>query len=505
MILQAVVPFVLYMLILIVIGYYSTTIVRKSNNLVAFFVGDRNIGGMLTGFSHMFSGASGWVYIGFVGIVYTIGISAYYVVIGLVTGTLVSYIVIGERLRKYAGKLESVSYVDYFAYRFKEQSLLIRLIGITSILIFMTVLMAAEVIAGGKTFSILLGIDMNIANYTMTIVVIVYTLMGGYIARAYTDLFQGWLVIFVSLALAVLVLYHGGGPSAIHANLLAQNIELVSITGGKTGGALASFVFGMVAIGLAVIGRPHDSVAFMAAKDVRAVRKASVSAVGGQFSILLFATLVGLGARAILPELSASESAFPAVVEAVSPPWFAGVVAASLAALIMSTMCGALVVASSAASRDISQVIQQVRNRPEVDGSGMVWIARASVILVGGIGLYIAQRGGSVFALALYASSGLAATFGPVCILSLYWQRITSWGAIAGMLVGLCMTIFWYMHKPIAFVPEVLVGFVSSFIAAIVVSKLTRVTASATDIAEDFAALGWLKTPTAGAAKTLTD
>jgi sodium/proline symporter len=169
-------------------------------------------------------------------------------------------------------------------------------------------------------------------------------------------------------------------------------------------------------------------------------------------------------------DLQDSEKIFIILSQLVFNPWIAGFLLAAILAAIMSTIDSQLLVSSSVLTRDIYHALV----RKGASDTELVWVGRATVIIIAIIALVLSMdRDSSVLKLVSYAWAGFGAAFGPLIILSLYNPKITKLGAIAGMITGSLTVIIWKQLEGGLFdLYELLPGFVFAWFAIIIFSKL---------------------------------
>lgn len=280
--------------------------------------------------------------------------------------------------------------------------------------------------------------------------------------------------------LPIVALNELGGLSEAKATLLDLDPGLLSPWSGMTFFGLIS----LLAWGLGYFGQPHILVRFMAISSSSAVPTARRVAMSWMLIALVGAAAVGLSGRAFYADvpLDNPETVFILLNKALLNPWVAGVLIAAIMSAIMSTIDSQLLVCSSAITEDLTKRGLKL----ELSEKAYVWLGRASVGIVAVVGLLLAlDRDSQVLKLVSYAWAGFGCAFGPVILLSLYWKGISRIGAIASMLVGALLVIFWPMLSDwiaptegsflagVLGLYEMIPGFIFSMIAAIVVSNIS--------------------------------
>ena len=198
---------------------------------------------------------------------------------------------------------------------------------------------------------------------------------------------------------------------------------------------------------------------------------------------LTAAVAIGIIGKAYMPELADGETIYMAMINSMFPDVVAGILLTAILAAIMSTASSQLLVTASSASKDLYALLFK-KNTEETE---LVWVSRFSVLLVSVIAIVIAlDANSSVFGLVSCAWGGFGAAFGPLILFSLFWKRTTLQGAIAGMVVGGVVDLFWYSMKAnggIFSVYEIIPGFIASTAAIIIVSLCTQLPK---EIADEF-------------------
>lgn len=479
--------FLVYLVVLVVVGIVTYRMMHTHDD---YYLAGRRLNPWVTALSAEASSESGWLLLGLPGQAFSQGIGAFWVAFGCLAGTFFNWTAVARKLRRITGFFRAITIPDYLETRFDDKSHTLRVIAALLIGIFMTSYVAAQLVASGKALSVTFGLDYVTAVLVGSAVILFYTMMGGFFAVAWTDAIQATMMIIGLVVIPIVGTIKLGGPAAVFAKLAectADTSGFLSMRVGKEGVALATFVIGMLGIGLGYPGQPHVLVRFMAIKRASLVRKGALIGVIWAAIALYGAVLVGLIARGILTgDVGDPERVMPLMAMELLPSWIAGIMIAAAMAAIMSTADSQLLVASSSFVQDFYHKTFGRNPKP----STLVLLSRLVTLGIGVLGVVIALRQdpnnpvGVVFWLVLYAWGGLASAFGPVIVLSLYWRRVTRAGALAGMLSGAITVIVW-QNIPVLndFLYVLIPGVVVSTLAVVVVSLLTTPPAgTATDI-----------------------
>jgi len=258
---------------------------------------------------------------------------------------------------------------------------------------------------------------------------------------AWSDLLQGLMMIVGLVTVPLLAVIAVGGFPAVGESLAKMDPSLVSLWGkrGLSGAGVLS-ALSLFSIGWGYLGSPQIFVRFMAVRRSGELIPGALVAVLFNFVAGTGAIMTGLAGKALYGTLDDSERVFPLLVNDFLPAILAGVFLAVVLAAIMSTADSLLLVASSTIVRDLYQKVF----RPDRSGSDLTRLCRNVTILIAIVGLLVAlQKPRVLFWFILRAWGGIAASFCPVVILSLFWKRLTRPAAISSMVCGAMIALLW--------------------------------------------------------------
>lgn len=478
------VSFAVYTLTIIAVGVWAARFARRSDE--DYFLAGRSLGSWVAALSASASSESGWVTLGLVGMAFTTGVQAYWILPGCLVGFLFNWFIIAGRLRDRSAELSALTIPDFFSFHFRERFPLLRVVSVVVILVAMLLYVAAQLAAAGKAFSASFGgIDYKVGVLIGAAVVLFYTVLGGFRAVCWTDFIQALLMVGTLLVFPVYLLWTHGGYGFITQQLTRVDPALLRFTPDKSGVALVGFLLGSGALGInfGYPGQPHVLVRFMALKSRKeAVLGGIVSALWGAL-IYWGAVTVGLLARAMTVDgaawgqkmLEGTNAELGLVLAAMHllPGALAGLVLAAVLAAICSTADSQLVVAASSAANDI-----YARLFCKTARKSHMLVNRLVVLLLGiGAMLLVIDQDVKVYDYVLtYGWAILGAAFGPQMILALMWKRASYAGCLAGMLTGFAVAIAWKLayvpgsdgvkvyNLPIAFAAATIVNLVVSLI-----------------------------------------
>ncbi|AIF42467.1 sodium/proline symporter PutP [Virgibacillus sp. SK37] len=486
--LTTLITFIVYLIGMLVIG---VIMYRMTNDLSDYVLGGRNLGPGVAALSAGASDMSGWLLLGLPGAIYASGMSEAWMAIGLATGAYLNWQFVAKRLRIYTEvSNNAITIPDFLENRFKDKSHILRVISALVILLFFTFYTSSGMVAGAKLFEASFGLSYQSALWIGTIVVVSYTLLGGFLAVAWTDFIQGILMFLALIAVPIVALNEMGGWSA--AVQAVGEIEPSHLNMVKGVGIMA--IISSLAWGLGYFGQPHIIVRFMALRSAKDVPKAKF--IGTAWMILglygaIFTGFIGLafistqevpilgkfGIDVVneggLQMLADPEKIFIAFSQILFHPVIAGILLAAILSAIMSTIDSQLLVSSSAVAEDFYKAIF----RKKASGKELVWVGRIATLGIALIAAIIAMNPeSSVLELVSYAWAGFGAAFGPIILLSLFWRGITRNGALAGIIVGAGTVIIWgeFLSGGIFDLYEIVPGFLLNLLVTIIFSMFSK-------------------------------
>jgi len=461
---------VAYMAVCLLLGFVAY---RRTTTLGDFILGGRKLGSWVTALSAQASDMSGWLLMGLPGLAYLSGFDAVWLLAGLVAGTWANWRFIAAKLRARTEQLsDSLTLPDYFERRFGDRSRLLRTISAAFILVFFAFYTSSGFVASGKLFAALFDMPYGEAMFWGSIVMLAYTFFGGFLAVSWSDVLQGTLMFFALALVAWMGINLVGGIAPALDEIAARDPALLDPwigSGGQTLGWIG--ILSLVGWGLGYAGQPHILARFMAIRRVEELTTARRVAMGWVIIVLAAAVVVGMTGMLVLdpPLVGAdSEKVFIVMSTQFFHPVIAGICLAGIMAAVMSTASAQLLVSSSAFAEDFYRGLF----RPAAGRRELLWVGRAAVLGIAMVAFWLGLDPDSkVLSLVAWAWAGFGAAFGPAIILSLYWERMTRNGALAGIVVGGITVIVWPQLEGRLFeLYELVPGFVLSWLAIWVVS-----------------------------------
>lgn len=469
----------LYFAAMLAIGFYAA---RKNTDLDDYMLAGRRMRPSVAALSAGASDMSGWLLLGLPGAIYAAGLVEAWIAIGLTIGAWLNWRFVAPRLRAYTEVARnSITIPSFLENRFRDRTRVLRIVAGLIILVFFTFYVSSGMAAGGKFFESSFGSTYLFGMLLVAGITVVYTLFGGFLGASLTDVVQGLMMLAALVAVPVVAIIELGGWGEVVSSIQAADASLAE------GGNRLSFfanatwvgIVSALAWGLGYFGQPHIIVRFMAlrsAKDAVVGRRIGIAWMAICALGAVLTALVGIAYVQANPGLTLEdpETVFLALSQVLFHPFVAGLVLAAVLAAVMSTISSQLIVCSSALVEDLYKIV----GREASPRSGL-WLGRGGVVVVSVVALLLAlDPESSVLELVAFAWAGFGASFGPIVILSLFWRRFNTWGALTALVVG-AATVFWWGNMPDdawggAFaLYEIVPGFVLAALAGIVVSLAT--------------------------------
>jgi sodium/proline symporter len=438
-----VVGVVVYLAVLVLIGVVAS---RRMKDVRDYYAAGKKLNFWAVAFSARATGESGWLLLGLTGMGAMVGVRAFWVVLGEVLGVGLAWLLMSRRFHRLTMKYDAITIPDYLEARFGDTSHKLRLVAAGALTIFVTIYVAAQIYATGQAFSDFLDWNFYVGIAVGFAVVMAYSISGGFLAVVWSDVFQGTLMFLGLVGLPIVGVAVAGGPGEVAAGLEAIDPSLLTLAGAE-GWTLETIfaTLSLALIGLGFLGSPQIFVRFLSLRDEKEIPQGTAVAILWTLLADSGAVLTGIVGRVLLTDPgtdveaalgTGAEGVLPTLVGEVLPAVLVGLFIAIVLAAIMSTIDSLLVVASSAAVRD---VYQQVLH-PEMHDDELVSRSRvttfALALIAVAIALIATGPGQTVFWFVIFGWSGIAATFCPTVILSLGWRGFTGRGALAAMIVG---------------------------------------------------------------------
>ena len=482
---------VVYLAIMIGIGFYFGK--KGDGTAEGFYLGGRKLGPLVAAMSAEASDMSSYLLMGLPGLAYISGLADVgWTAIGLGLGTYFNWLFVAKKLRRYSNNLNAFTVPDFFSRRYHDKRNILSLIAAIIIIVFFVPYTASGFKAVGTLFSTLYGFDYHLVMIIGAVIIVGYTVLGGFLAVSTTDLIQS---IVMTVALVIMVFFgvsKAGGVGAVIENAkslpgyftMSQTYDIANNAAAPYGPLT---IISTMAWGLGYFGMPHILLRFMAVRDEREVKTSRRIASVWVFISMGIAIFIGIIGNAVskaglIPTFTNSSDAETTIIklaDLIAQHGFfaaivAGLVLAGILACTMSTADSQLLTAGSAISQNFLQDFLHIKMKEKTS----MLLARLTIVVVAAVGVVLAWApDSSVFTIVSFAWAGFGAAFGPLMIFSLFWKRTNIYGAFAGMVSGGAVVFIWkFLIKPLGGVfgiYELLPAFLVSSILIVVVSLCT--------------------------------
>ena len=464
--------FLIYLIVMLAIGIITY---RKNESNADYFLGGRKMNPWVVALSERSAGESAWLLLGLPGAALAMGFIEVWTALGCLLGIIFYWYAIASGIRRLSENINAITLPDVFANHFKISGSWLRLVAMLIIVFFFTFYLAAQFNGAGKVLNVTFGIGQFYGMMIGAAVIIIYTMMGGFLAVVWTDVIQG-VIMFAALIILPIAgfieLSSNGQP--LVASLHNAQPEFLSLTGGKTGWAAAAVIIGGLSWALGYMGQPHLLTKFMSIKDPGKMRSSRRIAFVWAIPAFTGAITIGLIGSIMYGQgyFSDVERVMPQMATDLMPAWIAGIIISAAIAAMMSTADSLLLVVSSTVAEDFCHHVLRIN----LSSGAMVNLSRLVTLSVGIAAFLIAISSTKlIFTMVSYAWAGLGSSFGPAILLMLKWKGTTWQGVLAGMVTGSVSTVIW---SEISFLDQAIsvrfASFVLAFAAVVAVSLFTN-------------------------------
>lgn len=494
-------PKMLMTIILMGTIVYITYLTKKNENASDFFVGGRGFGWFTNGSAIGGDYLSAATFLGIAGLTFQLGYDgAYYALCFSIGLTLLAIFVAGP-LRRFG----AYTVADFLGYRFHSKRA--RLVAVLVVFSISGFYAAPQLLGAAQILSMFFGTSYEFGIIFTCAVMIFYVGVGGMKGTTINQALELWIRLAAFIIMAVVAIYGGlhydkvlDGISSVTGPIAdtspyaldGKDVEVDGQAWSGTGFYFPTFwdtVSITIALALGTIGLPHILLRFYTNPSAKAARKSALMAIGIASVFFLFAVYLGTVGRSIFISGEASDQVMsdmvtggnnmviPSTAQALGGEWLLGLVIAGAFAAVFSNLSGLFIASSGALAHDLyGTFIKKDMTEKQRVMAGKVAILVLAVVY-GALGLLV--KDASIGHLVALAFTVAASTFAPIFILGIWWRRMTEKGAIAGLLVGLFVSM-WMIFLP-GTVPDFLTfkipGIVTvpaGFLAVIIVSLIDR-------------------------------
>jgi sodium/proline symporter len=428
------IAFGIYFCILTAIGIIFY---HRNKNSKDFMLGDRSTNYWVTAIAAQASDMSSWLFLAFPAAIYARGMIEIWTAAGLIFFMFLNWHFIAPKIRVATEHYNSLTISSFLSSRFDNSGIIRFLVAFIS-LIFFTFYISSGLVGMGRIFEGTFNISYFSGIIIGLMAALIYTIVGGFFAVAWCNLFQGIFMLFMLLLVPLYTYFLVGGSSSILAAAHAKNISLNLFPSSYS---IAQSLILVGGWGLGYFGQPHILIYFMGIDDPKKIRYAKYIGILWMIIALAAAAAVGfIGLAYFANGISNPELIFVKIAKDLFAPFIAGFILCGIFAATLSTMNSHILISGSIMAEDVYKKFLH----PHASSKTVMAIARLSILIISLIALLIAMKNtNTIYDLVNYAWAGLGSAFGPLIIASLYVPWITWQGACAGILVGAFTAGFW--------------------------------------------------------------
>ena len=424
---------IVYKILLLSVGAWAAKRNRDGDD---FFLGGRGLGPVVAALSYSSSAASAWVLLGLTGAAYTYGLSTLWLAFGSISAMFVTWFWIAPRLMQFSREHDHITLSEVVVHH-AEETWRPRLMGLCTVIIVFsfTFYVAAQFQGAGRSLASSFDLSIELSIALGAVIIMLYTLLGGFWAVSVTDAIQGLLMASAAIAMPIAAYLKVGGFDALVAGLAASSDPgLLSFTGSNVTLYAAGVILGGLAIGFGTYGQPHLMARIMALRDAKALRQARTITIVWYLIVFLGMWFVGLSGHVLHAGLENSEQIFFVMLDGLFPTVIAAVLIAAVLSAIMSTADSQLLAAAAALANDLGLAGDKPERALLISRLTIVCLVIAAVI----VAIYLPDK---IFSRVLFAWMALGAAFGPTLLFRLGGVALSARAVFISILVGFFGTV----------------------------------------------------------------
>jgi sodium/proline symporter len=444
---QILVVMIAYISLLVLWGLYQG---RKVKTDADFAIAGRNLPGWAAALSERATGESSWALLGLPGLAFAAGLTSIWTAVGCVAGILTVWAAIAWRLRDEAEKYQVRTFTDYIAKRHGEVERAIRIVGSSTIVFFFFFYIGAQFLGGGKTLFTMFHLDPRLGMLITAVVIIPYTVYGGFRSVVYTDVVQALVMITTLVVGPIVGLIAISRMPGIFAHSIPEALskagsQYFSLTGALSGFAAGAAIMGGLSWFFGYLGgQPQLSMRFMAIRDARQAKRGRNIGIAWTILAYIGALAIGLIGLALFGPggLQDPEYVMPAVMLRIFPPYVAAILITGAIAAMISTADSLLILSATELSESIVTPLMKDKDRAVKASLGRSRAITALLAVAALAAAYVSPSN-LIYTLVGYVWAGIGDTFSIVILATLFWKRFHGRAAVATIVTGMVFTIFW--------------------------------------------------------------
>ncbi|WP_297443947.1 cation acetate symporter [Sulfurimonas sp.] len=456
----AIVMFVIFVGATLGITYWAA---KRTKSAKDFYTAGGGITGLQNGMAIAGDYMSAASFLGISGLVYLKGYDGLIYSIGFLVGWPIILFIIAEPLRN----LGKYTFADVASYRLRQKP--IRILAAFGSIATVILYLIAQMVGSGKLIQLLFGLQYEVAVILVGVLMILYVTFGGMLATTWVQIIKAFLLLSGATFMAIAVMAHydfSFGALFAHATEL-KGVEIMS-PGGLVSDPVSAISLA-IALMFGTAGLPHILMRFFTVGNAKEARKSVFYATGfiGYFYILTF--IIGFGAIVMVfknpqyldlakqaisggfPILGGNNMAAIHLSHAVGGDFFLGFISAVAFATILAVVSGLTLAGASAISHDL---YASVYKKGEVDGLKEMKVSKIATVVLGIVAIIMGiafEKQNIAFVVGLAFAIAASANF-PVLLLSMYWKKLTTRGAVIGGTLGLATAVMLVILGPIVWV-----------------------------------------------------
>lgn len=452
---EAIVMFLIFVAATLGITYWASKRTRSRSD---YYTAGGNITGFQNGLAMAGDFMSAASFLGISALVYTSGYDGLIYSLGFLVGWPIILFLIAERLRN----LGRYTFADVASYRLKQMP--IRTLSACGSLVVVALYLIAQMVGAGKLIQLLFGLDYHIAVVLVGILMVLYVLFGGMLATTWVQIIKAVLLLFGASFMAIMVMKTVGFSfNNLFTQAMAVHPKGIAI---MSPGGLVNDPISALSLGLGLMfgtaGLPHILMRFFTVSDAREARKSVFYATGfmGYFYFLTF--IIGFGAILLVGANPAFKDAAGALIggnnmaavhlaDAVGGSMFLGFISAVAFATILAVVAGLTLAGASAVSHDL---YASVFRKGQATEQQELRVSKITVLVLGIVAIALGilfEKQNIAFMVGLAFSIAASCNF-PIILLSMYWSKLTTRGAMVGGWLGLLTAVFLMILGPTVWV-----------------------------------------------------
>jgi cation/acetate symporter len=442
--------FTLIVILTLIITYWAS---KRTQTTTDFYAAGRTITGWQNGIAIAGDYMSAASFLGIAGLIALNGYDGFLYSVGWLVAYLVVLIIVAEPLRN-SGKY---TLADMLAYRMKEKP--VRSAAALSALAISTFYMIAQLVGAGGIIRLLLGLDFYESIIIIGVLMILYVVFGGMLATTWVQIIKAVLLMTGTILLSLMVLGKFGFSMVEMFNQVSAKFGQEFLEPGK----LYKNPLENISLGLALLagtaGLPHILIRFYTVPSAREARTSVVWAMFIIGSFYIMTTFLGFGSAllvgpdAVKAQDKAGNMAAPMLAKALGGDFFLAFIAAVAFATILAVVAGLVISAASAFAHDFYSNVLRGGKATEQE---QMKVARWASVGVGVVSIVLAllSKDQNVAFLVSLAFAVAASANLPVIVLTLFWKRFNTAGAVTGILVGLISSVVLVLISPNLMEPD---------------------------------------------------